>query len=500
MALLLPFLVTGVCLFVTYYIYRYLQNLYLARSNGCLPPRRYPHKDPFLGLDFFLETGKIFSENRYLPELLTRYNTYGPTFQTNLFGTPSINTIEPENLQAVYSNDFQNWGVEPLRLPAQDPFCGRGFITTDGPAWEHSRALLKPGFNRANIVAGLEGLGKALEKMMDKIPSDGGTVDLQALFFDLVSVPGPHFYLDTSTEFLFGESYGALSNLTSKDSQAFMDAFDYAMFGSGFRIALGPFKFLYQNSKWREACKITHAFADKYVQKALEYRQSVMSDSSPNDKDNDDASRFGSRSKPLLYHLALQTSSPLTLRNEILQALMAAQGTTAALLSNVFFLLARHPSVWQKLRQEVLALGDEEPDFDRLLHMKYLQNILKETLRLHPIFPPMNRIALNPTTLPRGGGPQGLSPIYIPKNTIFDTSSHVLHRQPSIWGPDANIFNPDRWDNDNPNSTNDHNNMSESNMRWHYMPFGAGPRACVGKYKALGEAAFVVVRIVRRFE
>lgn len=398
MALLLPFLVTGVCLFVTYHIYRYLQNLYLAHSNGCLPPRRYPHKDPFLGLDFFLETGKIFSENRYLPELLARYKTYGPTFQTNLFGTPSINTIEPENLQAVYSSDFQNWGVEPLRLPAQDPFCGRGFTTTDGPAWEHSRALLKPGFNRANIVAGLEGLGKALEKMMDKIPSDGGTVDLQALFFDLVSVPGPHFvalqwrslkesdvnsnnqYLDTSTEFLFGESYGALSNSTSKDSQAFMDAFDYAMFGSGFRIALGPFKFLYQNSKWREACKITHAFADKYVQKALEYRQSVMSDSSIHDKNNDDdISRFGSRSKPLLYHLALQTSPPLTLRNEILQALMAAQGTTAALLSNVFFLLARHPAVYQKLRQEVLALGNEEPDFDRLLHMKYLQNVLKES-------------------------------------------------------------------------------------------------------------------------
>ncbi len=193
MALLLPVLVTGICLFFTYRIYRHLQTLYLARSKGCLPPRRYPHKDPFLGLDFFLETGKVFSENRYLPELLARYKTYGPTFQTNLFGTPSINTIEPENLQAVYSSDFRNWGVEPLRLPAQDPFCGRGFITTDGAAWEHSRALLKPGFNRANIVAGLEGLGEALEKMMNKIPSDGGTVDLQALFFDLVSALGFHF-------------------------------------------------------------------------------------------------------------------------------------------------------------------------------------------------------------------------------------------------------------------------------------------------------------------
>ncbi|KAL8669531.1 MAG: hypothetical protein Q9168_005875, partial [Polycauliona sp. 1 TL-2023] len=372
MAILIPCLVTVLCVFITYHLYQYLQHFYLARSNGCRPPRKYPHKDPFLGIDFFLETGKILSENRYLPELEKRYEKYGSTFQTNLFGTPSINTIEPDNLQAVYSTNSKAWGVEPLRLPAQEPFCGRGFITTDGPAWEHSRSLLKPGFNRANIVAGLEGLGKALDRMMAKIPINGKAVDLQALFFDL--------YLDTSTEFLFGESFGALSNTSSKDSQAFMNAFDIAMFGSGFRIALGPFKFLYRSSKWREACKTTHEFADKYVQKALEYRHSVMSNTSDTaTKDIDDeTSSFGSRSKPLIYHLALQTSSPLTLRNEILQALMAAQGTTAALLSNVFFVLARHPAVWEKLRQEVLALGDEEPDFDRLLHMKYLQNVIKE--------------------------------------------------------------------------------------------------------------------------
>lgn len=164
-----------------------------------------------------------------------------------------------------------------------------------------------------------------------------------------------------------------------------MDAFDHAMFGSGFRIALGPFKFLYRNSKWREACRITHAFADRYVQRALEYRQSVMSGASQDDKaENNDPSHFPSRNKPLLYHLALQTSSPLTLRNEILQTLMAAQGTTAALLSNVFFLLARHPAVYQRLRQEILALGDDEPDFDRLLHLKYLQNILKESMSFPP--------------------------------------------------------------------------------------------------------------------
>ncbi|KAL8864194.1 MAG: hypothetical protein Q9198_010029 [Flavoplaca austrocitrina] len=253
MAMLLPSLITTICLYHTNHIYRYPHHFHLARSNGCLPPRKYPHKDPFLGLDFFLEAGKVFSENRYLPELEARYGTYGSTFQTNLFGTPSINTIEPENLQAVY--------------------------------------------------------------------------------------------LDTSTEFLFGESFGALSNFSFEDSQGFMSAFDNAMFGSGFQIALGPFKFLYQIAKWRQACKTTHGFANKYVQKALKYRQSVMSNALPGGNDNQDESKSGTHNQPLLYHLALQTSNPLTLRNEILQAFMAAQGTTAAFLSNVFFLLARHPSV-----------------------------------------------------------------------------------------------------------------------------------------------------------
>ena len=217
-----------------------------------------------------------------------------------------------------------------------------------------------------------------------------------------------------------------------------------------------------------------------------------MSNALPDGNDNQENPKSASHSRPLLYHLALQTSNPLTLRNEIFQAFVAAQGTTAALLSNVFFLLARHPSVWAKLREEVLALGNEEPDFDRLLHMKYLQNILKEStsfppspfsqyshthsslphpirppsspllpassthaiypqtnqptslaLRLYPIFPQMNRIALRPTTLPLGSGPHGTSPIYIPTGTIFDTSAHVLPPATQLhWGSQPSGLRP----------------------------------------------------------
>ncbi|KAL8722838.1 MAG: hypothetical protein Q9225_000725 [Loekoesia sp. 1 TL-2023] len=391
---------------------------------------------------------------------------------TNLLGTPSINTIEPENLQTVYSSRFQDWDVQPVRLPAQEPFCGRGFITTDGAAWEHSRSLLKPSFKKSSI-ADLSVLEKYLKKVLERIPVDGSTTDLQPLFFSL--------YLDTATLFLFGESFDSLSGSTSEDANQFIEAFDYAMFGSGFRIALGPFKVFWQSSKWRESCLKTHQFAEKYVQKAIKYRRKLDSKTGtqvPNEAVGD--------YQNLLYSMAQQTEDRMQLRNEILQALMAAQETTAVLISNVFFLLSRHPLVWNELRQEALSLDDDQLEMDVLLNMKYLRNVLNEVLRLYPVFPQMNRVALRDTLLPKGGGPEQRSPIYVRKGTMFDTAFYVLHRQRDVWGEDAEEFKPQRWDTFKPNV-------------WEYQPFGGGPRGCIGRQKALTEASYVIVRILREF-
>lgn len=107
-------------------------------------------------------------------------------------------------------------------------------------------------------------------------------------------------------------------------------------------------------------------------------------------------------------------------------------------------------------------------------------------LRLHPVFPQMNRVALNDTTLPVGGGSDGSSPIHIPAGTMFDTSWYVLHRLSSIWGPDAEIFKPERWNTFKPGA-------------WEYVPFGGGPRGCVGRTKALTEASYVIVRVLQSF-
>ena len=187
MGYLSAIIIVSISIALSWYAIRSQRRQYLSRANGCQPPSRYPHKDPFFGLDLFLKTGKLFQENQYLPELVRRYQDYGSTFETKSFGSFAINSIRPENLQTIWVSKFKDWGVQPVRLPAQNPFCGVGFITTDGPIWEHSRALLKPSFNRANMTD-LATLEKYLQLVIDRIPRDGSTIDLQPLFFNLVSL------------------------------------------------------------------------------------------------------------------------------------------------------------------------------------------------------------------------------------------------------------------------------------------------------------------------
>ena len=88
--------------------------------------------------------------------------------------------------------------------------------------------------------------------------------------------------------------------------------------------------------------------------------------------------------------------------------------------------------------------------------------------------------------LPVGGGPDGSSPIFCPAGTIYDASYFALHREPSIWGLDAEHFNPDRWETFKPRT-------------WEYQPFGGGPRSCAGRQKALAEASYVIVRMLQEF-
>ncbi len=95
-------------------------------------------------------------------------------------------------------------------------------------------------------------------------------------------------------------------------------------------------------------------------------------------------------------------------------------------------------------------------------------------LRLYPSVPVNTRTALNTTVLPTGGGPDGKSPILIPKGSAMAYSVYTLHRRPDLYGIDAECFRPERWDEDLPLF------RDRVTQNYGYLPFSGGPRICLG--------------------
>lgn len=188
MAQFLNSCLAGVILLLIYNLSHKLRTRRRARELGCLPARSYPHKDPILGLDYFIKHVRLMKQRRSIKAVTERYRLFGPTFQHNALGYTLVNTIDPKNIQATYG-DNQKWGVEPLRLAPMEPLCGRGFITTDGLSWERSRALMKPALAKSNI-SDLSPFESVLDKALLRLPTDGSTIDLTSFFNELVSFRG----------------------------------------------------------------------------------------------------------------------------------------------------------------------------------------------------------------------------------------------------------------------------------------------------------------------
>lgn len=184
MVTFLSLFVTGAILAIAYVIFSRLSQKAVAQRHGCQLPPHYFHIDPVLGLDLKFQEIRNSLKFQRIPTTAALFKNRR-TFQVNNVGNPMIRTIDPENIQAVEALKERDWGVEPLRLQVMEPFCGRGFITTDGAPWKHSRALLKSSFSGSNI-SDLSLFQSSLDLLIDRIPDNGTTIDLQQLFSTMV--------------------------------------------------------------------------------------------------------------------------------------------------------------------------------------------------------------------------------------------------------------------------------------------------------------------------
>ncbi|KAI9838618.1 MAG: hypothetical protein M1819_004932 [Sarea resinae] len=491
-----------VCSVLVYFVRRYETERrfrQFAHANGCEPPVRIPDLLPW-GIDRIVRI--LLFRGDVLDELFVpKFNELGYTFSgTGLFGIKIISCAEPKNIQAALALKFKDFELGEVRRGVFWPLLATGIFTADGPAWEHSRAMLRPQFSRDQI-SDLDTAEKHVQHLFQAISAASerqstAEVELQNLFY--------RFTLDTATEFLFGTSVNsqsaALSSVQSdkaarsraEGGPAFKEAEEEMDFAEAFTLAQDwlAWRFRFQglyplatSAKFRRSCTICHQYADQFVESAL--RNATIEADSKNAESGSRRPKYS-----LLDALTAETKDPKELRYQVLHILLAGRDTTASLLSWTFILLSRHPKVWERLQAEVVEqFGTEdypkEISVTTLRACKYLQHVLQETLRLYPIIPGNLRVATRDTVLPVGGGKDGQSPIAIRKGTRFTYSVYTMHRRKDIWGPDANEFRPERWDG--------------RKHDWSYLPFNGGPRICLGQQYALSEASFVVVRMLQRF-
>jgi len=176
-----------------------------------------------------------------------------------------------------------------------------------------------------------------------------------------------------------------------------------------------------------------------------------------------------------------QGMDDLALRNQVITLLLAGYETTASALTWTFYLLSQHPEVVARLRAELRdVLDGRTPVSDDLPSLDYTRMIFEEALRLYPPAWVLGRVAL---------GEDRLGGYAVPPRTIIAISPYTVHRHLAFWR-DPDHFDPERFS----------HQRSSQRQRFSYIPFGAGPRQCIGNTFAMLEAQLIIAMVMGRFD
>jgi cytochrome P450 len=194
-----------------------------------------------------------------------------------------------------------------------------------------------------------------------------------------------------------------------------------------------------------------------------------------------------SRDAPLVHALIAatdpETGQPLSdneIRDEMIIFLFAGQDTTATTLTYTLWALGRHPEIQDRVAAEVAAVGDRRLTTDDVGHLGYTVQVLKEALRLCPPGPTGSRMATQDVEV---------AGYRVEAGTMLVFGRMSVQRDPSLWENPLQ-FDPDRFSPQN----------SKNRDRWQYVPFGGGPRSCIGDHFAMLEATLAVATIIRQVQ
>jgi cytochrome P450 len=183
----------------------------------------------------------------------------------------------------------------------------------------------------------------------------------------------------------------------------------------------------------------------------------------------------------LLGRLIVSSMSDTLIRDQLLTMFIAGHDTSTALLAWSLYLLCSHPATLAQVRLELdTVLGDSAPTYERIAQLTSLDHVIKETLRLYPPIHLGSRVAATDLVFRDYTIRAGTRVLYSP---------YLTHRDPRYW-PDPGRFNPERF-----SSQSQH-----SRPAFTFIPFGGGPRNCMGAAFAVIEAKIVLARLLQGYD
>ncbi|MET7682391.1 cytochrome P450 [Streptomyces sp. NPDC005423] len=422
------------------------------------PPHRLPLLGDVIGVD---RRTPVQDSLRYARQLgpIFRRRAFGKEF-VFVWGTGLVADLADEERFAKHVG----LGVANLR-----PVAGDGLFTAYNhePNWRRAHDVLAPGFSR-EAMAGYHPMMLAVAERLtdswDRALAAGRSVD----------VPGDmtKLTLETIARTGFGHDFGSFERARPHPFvTAMVGTLSHAQRLNSVPSALAPL--LLRGAVRRNTADI--AYLDRTVDDLVRTRRAGGRDGS-----GDLLDRMLETSHPTTG----ERLSPENVRRQVITFLVAGHETTSGALSFALHYLSRHPEVAARARAEVDQVwgGTEAPAYDRVARLRYVRRVLDESLRLWPTAPAYAREATRDTVL------AGTHPMRRGAWALVLTP--MLHRDPEAWGPDAEEFDPDRFDAGAVRSRPPHT----------FKPFGTGARACIGRQFALHEATLVLGLLLRRYE
>jgi cytochrome P450 len=381
-------------------------------------------------------------------------DTYGDAVRYRMGPQTMYLFNHPDTAKHVLADNAANY-TKGIGLVHARRAIGDGLLTSDGELWRTQRDLVRPAFAHRRIVEQAGAVADEATALVDRlrVASDHGPVDVGAHLTDLTLGVLGRTLLD-----------GALTRAGGVDiASAFESVQDQAMFELVTLSAVPHWLPLPGQLRFRRARRRLEGIV-----------AGLVAERSGRPPGPDVLSR--------LIDSAAAEPDPAVgrrrTRDELVTLLLAGHETTASTLSWTLHLVDGRPDVARRLHEEAVAvLGDRPPRYDDLRSLTYTLQVVQEAMRLHPPVWMLPRRSVDEDEV---GGYR------VPARTDVVVCPYTMHRHREFW-PDPDLFDPERFA---PAAVRDR-------PRYAYIPFGGGPRFCVGSQLGTMEAVFVVAVLAR---